>query len=86
MKITRDDERKLYEAYEVLDRIINKKSTFNIILNEKIDLIMDKIERDMRGFVFHISQASKYYELSNLTDKVIEILRKYREELKNESN
>lgn len=82
MKMTREDERKLYEAYEVLDRILNGKSTFQYIINKKIDLIMDKIERDMRGLVADIAVAKRYYEVSNLTYKVMEGLRKYGEELK----
>lgn len=61
MKMTREDERKLYEAYEVLDRILNGKSTSQYIINKKIDLIMDKIERDMRGLVADIALAKRYY-------------------------
>lgn len=48
MKMTREDERKLYEAYEVLDRILNGKSTLQYIINKKIDLIMDKIDKKIK--------------------------------------
>lgn len=85
-EISREDERKLYEAYEALDRILNGKSTLQCIINEKIDLIMDKLERDIRCYIIDISQVKQYYEASNLAAKIMEDLKKYRVVLKYENN
>lgn len=81
--ITRDDERKLYEAYEVLDRLINEKSTFNLILNEKIDKIFEVIKRNVRGAILDIYTVKDYYTVFDMLEKASDALELLKEEVKN---
>ena len=81
--ITRDDERKLYEAYEVLDRLINGKSTFEYILNEKIDEIFEVIKKNVRGAIMDIYGMKDYFALSCMMGKVLDALDLLKEEVKN---
>ena len=42
-EISREDERKLYDAYEVLDRLCNGISTVDIIVNERWAKFIQKL-------------------------------------------
>lgn len=80
--ITRDDERKLYEAYEVLDRLINGKSTFEYIIDEKIDKIFEVIKRNVRGAILDIYAVKDYYTVFDMLEKATEALELLKEEVK----
>lgn len=81
-KINRTDERKLFEAYMVLDKICNKSNPKKEIIQETLEQVFSEFENIISHFVFEIyslKREAKFHELSRLQFKLNEIF----EELKN---
>ena len=71
-KPTREDERKLFEAYETLDRLLNDHNLVNDLCKEKINKVFNEVRVLIRGIVFQIYTCKKmqYYEQSALQMKL----------------
>lgn len=59
-KITRQDEKKLFEAYETLDKILNGHSIVNDLVKEKMEKLFRKLERMLMHIVDEIYQCKVY--------------------------
>ena len=65
-EMSRDDERKLYEAYEVLDRWCNGKSTVDIIVTERWHKIYEEIDRLFDDAIKNAFGCQTYYKFSDV--------------------
>lgn len=79
-EINREDERKLYEAYEVLDRLVNEHSTFTTIFNEEINKVFDEIQNTFAHIVPMIYAVKKEWQLYELEKKLEDTIEKMRKE------
>lgn len=80
----REDEMKLYQAYEVLDRLINKHSTFNDMYNAAIEKIFERLNREFGRLAFLAAEATNYMSQSKLQHKINNMLKNLKKELRKE--
>lgn len=66
-EISREDERKLYEAYEVLDRICNGKSTVDIIVAERWAKIYTEVNHLFENAIANTYNCKEYYQYSEIS-------------------
>ena len=66
-EVSRDDERKLYEAYEVLDRLCNDHCTVDLLVKEKISKIYNEVERLFKVAIANAYACNQYYKASEIS-------------------
>lgn len=78
---TREDERKLFEAYEVLDKLCNNHNLINDLCREKINKFVDEVSSKLAHVAFEIAamKRANYLDLTRIQIS----LDKFLEETKN---
>ena len=80
-EISREDERKLYEAYQVLDRLCNDHCTVDLIVKDKIAKIYNEVERFFKVAIANAYACNQYYKVSEISFHARESLRKLFEKI-----
>ena len=71
-KPTREDERKLYEAYAVLDNLLNDHNLINDLCKDKINKIFDELSSKLAHIVSIVYNARLDYREQTTMDMKFE--------------